>query len=241
MTEVQERKKPLSGSGLKLIAVITMLIDHSYNVLDYFPVFRQVFWEITPNYQVSVYLLCRTVGRIAFPIYAFLLTEGFHYTHDRKKYAWNLLGFALLSEIPWNLLHGGTIFYKSQNVFFTLFLGLLCMIVYETYQNDTIDQLCYLLIIAVVAVFLNADYGLKGVGFIFAMYLLREKKIPQMFVSSAFLSGNIFYTFGVMSAFIPINLYNHERGFIRGKFWKYAFYAFYPVHMLILYLIKKNL
>lgn len=241
MTETQEKKKPLSGSILKLIAVITMLIDHSHHVLDNIPGFRRVFWNINPEYQVSAYLLFRTVGRIAFPIYAFLLTEGFQHTHDRKKYASNLFLFALISEIPWNLLHGGSVFYKSQNVFFTLFLGLLCMIVYETYQQEHKKQLLYLIIIAVIAVFLNADYGLKGVGFIFAMYLLREKKIPQMLVSTAFLSGHIFYTFGVMSAFIPINLYNHERGFIRGKFWKYAFYAFYPVHMLLLYFLKQNL
>ena len=239
--ELQEKKKPLSGSVLKLIAVITMLIDHSYHVLDKFPGFRHVFWKINAEYQVSFYLLCRTVGRIAFPLYAFLLTEGFRHTHDRKKYALNLFIFALISEIPWNLLLGGKIFYEKQNVFFTLFLGLLCMTVYEHYRENLKKQLCFLLIIAVTAMFLNADYGLKGVGFIFAMYLLREKKVPQMFVSSAFLSGNIFYTFGVMSAFLPINLYNQERGFIRGKFWKYAFYAFYPVHMLILYLIQKNL
>jgi len=241
MMEVQEKKKPLSGSALKLIAVMTMLIDHSYHVLDKFPIFRQVFWNISTNYQVSLYLLCRTVGRIAFPLYAFLLTEGFQHTHDRKKYAGNLLLFALISEIPWNLLHGGKLFDRSQNVFFTLFLGLLCMIVYEAYQENRKKQWIFLIAIAVIAMFLNADYGLKGVGFIFAMYLLREKKIPQMFVSSAFLSGNVFYTFGAMGAFIPISLYNQERGFIRGKFWKYAFYAFYPVHMLILYFIKKNL
>ena len=179
MTETQEKKKPLSGSILKLIAVITMLIDHSHHVLENIPGFRRVFWNINPEYQVSAYLLFRTVGRIAFPIYAFLLTEGFQHTHDRKKYASNLFLFALISEIPWNLLHGGSVFYKSQNVFFTLFLGLLCMIVYETYQQEHKKQLLYLIIIAVIAVFLNADYGLKGVGFIFAMYLLREKKIRR--------------------------------------------------------------
>ena len=239
--ELQEKKKPFSGSVLKLIAVITMLIDHSHVILEKYPFFKEIFFETKPAYQLSWYMICRTVGRIAFPIYAFLLTEGFMHTHDRKKYALNLFIFALISEIPWNLLHGGTWFYETQNVFFTLFLGLLCMITYETYREDTGKQLCFLLIIAVIAMLLNADYGLKGVGFIFAMYLLREKKVPQMFVSGAFLSGNIYFTLGVMSAFIPINLYNQERGFIRGKFWKYAFYAFYPVHMLILYLIKKNM
>ncbi len=238
MIELQEKKKPFSGSTLKLIAVITMLIDHTAHVLlEKIPFFTQTLIKLFDD-DISFYMLFRTIGRMAFPIYAFLLTEGFLHTHDRKKYALNLFIFALISEIPWNLEHCGKISYEKQNVFFTLFLGLLCMMIYETYQENHKKQLLYLLAVAFGAMLLNADYGLKGVGFIFAMYLLREKKIPQMFVSSAFLSGNFFYTSGVMLAFLPINLYNQERGFIRGKLWKYAFYAFYPVHMLILYYIK---
>ncbi len=239
--EVQEQKKPLTGSGLKLIAVITMLIDHSHVLLEHIPGFTRTLITVMPEYPLSWYVIVRTVGRIAFPVYAFLLTEGFRYTHDRKKYACNLFLFALISEIPWNLLHGGKLFYETQNVFFTLFLGLLCMMIYEAYREQPLKQLVYLLAAALTAMFLNADYGLKGVGFIFAMYLLREKFIAQMFVSACFLSGNLFYTIGVMLAFIPIALYNQERGFIKGKLWKYAFYAFYPVHMLILYFINQNL
>lgn len=239
---MQESKKILSGSALKLIAVIIMLIDHTACfLLASEPFFNQKLVINSKPYDFSLYIFLRAVGRLAFPIYGFLLTEGFQHTHDRKKYALNLLSFALISEIPWNLIHGGTLTYKTQNVFFTLFLGLLCIMIYETYQNDLKKQLLYLSGVAVFGLFLNADYGLKGVGFLFAMYLLRKKKIPQAFICTCFLSNTIPYTIGVACAFLPINLYNHERGFIKGKFWKYAFYAFYPVHMLILYFIKFHL
>ena len=236
---MENSKKIFSGSALKLIAVATMLIDHIASaLLRNHSFFNQTLEIGSKSYDLSIYIFLRTIGRIAFPIYGFLLTEGFRYTHDRKKYALNLLGFALISEIPWNLLHGGTLLYGSQNVFFTLFLGLLCMIIYETYQQDFKKQLLYLSGIAVFGLFFKADYGLKGIGFLFAMYLLREKKIPQALICTSILATTIPYTLGVACAFLPINLYNHERGFIKGKFWKYAFYAFYPVHILILYIIK---
>ena len=139
---MQESKKMLSGSALKLIAVITMLVDHTACfLLVSVPIFNKKLVINSTPYDFSFYIFLRAVGRLAFPIYAFLLTEGFQHTHDRKKYALNLLGFALISEIPWNLLHGGTMHYKTQNVFFTLFLGLLCMIIYETYQQDLKKQL----------------------------------------------------------------------------------------------------
>ena len=216
-----------------------MLIDHTACfLLASEPFFNQKLVINSTSYDFSLYIFFRTIGRIAFPIFAFLLTEGFQYTHNRKKYALNLLVFALLSEIPWNLLHSGTLLYEKQNVFFTLFLGLLCMIIYETYQQDFKKQLLCFSGIFLAGILLNADYGLKGIGFIFVLYLLKEKKIPQAFISTCFLSNTIPYTIGVMCAFLPINLYHHERGFIKGKFWKYVFYAFYPVHMLILYFIK---
>ncbi|MDE5792408.1 MAG: conjugal transfer protein TraX, partial [Oscillospiraceae bacterium] len=99
--------KIFSGSALKLLACITMLIDHiSHVLLIHIPACTEVFWQIE-NYhiQFSVYTIGRYIGRIAFPIYAFLLAEGFQHTHSIKKYALNLLLFALISEIPWNLEH----------------------------------------------------------------------------------------------------------------------------------------
>ena len=83
---------------------------------------------------------------------------------------------------------------------------------------------------------LKADYGLGGFAFILVMYLLREEKILQAVVGTCIESGG--WAAGL--AFIPINLYNGKRGFIRGKVMKYAFYAAYPVHIMIIYLIRKE-
>lgn len=231
-----EKYKIFSGSALKIIACVTMLIDHvSHTLLMQIPAFTQPFLEIeTYGIQFSVYTIGRFIGRIAFPVYTFLLTEGFQHTHNRKKYALNLFLFALISEIPWNLEHTGTIYYDKQNVFFTLLLGLLCMICYEKFQHQPAKQLVCLLALSAVALLGKMDYGFRGMAFIFLMYLLREQKIPQAVIGTSMLS----YPAASAFAFIPINCYNQQRGFIQGKFVKYFFYAFYPAHMLILYVIK---
>lgn len=236
MLSQSEKYKIFSGSALKLFACITMLIDHVSHILwIQIPVFTKPFLEIEAYHlQISVYMIGRLIGRMAFPVYAFLLTEGFQHTHDRKKYAWNLFVFALISEIPWNLEHTGTLRYENQNVFFTLLLGLLCMICYEKFQNHPAKQLVCLTALSMTAILAKTDYGFRGMAFIFMLYLLRDKKIPQAVIGASMLSYPV--TAGL--AFIPINCYNQKRGFIQGKFAKYCFYAFYPVHMLVLYFIK---
>ena len=122
--QIPQKYKVFSGSALKMIAVVTMLIDHvGHILLSQYPLAVDVWCEIGEE-QISLYWIFRTIGRTAFPIYCFLLTEGYIHTHDRKKYGLNLLVFALISEIPWNLEHVGKIAYPDkQNVFFTLFLG----------------------------------------------------------------------------------------------------------------------
>ena len=145
--------------------------------------------------------------------------------------------FALISEIPWNLEHTGTIFYEGQNVFFTLFLGVLCLLFYEEYQQNRTKQMLYMFLTVFVAVCLQADYGLKGIACILTVYLLKEKPVPRAVIAGGMLN----YPLACMLAFVPIAFYNHKRGFIQGKIWKYDFYAIYPVHMLILYLIKLKL
>ena len=221
----------LSGSGLKLIAVITMLIDHVaafiliYNPVPLFTLFGT---------EITLYWLMRRVGRLAFPIYCFLLVEGFRHTRDRRAYALNLCVFALLSEIPWNLLLGNGLFYRTQNVFFTLLLGLMGMWTVEQFQRDLKRETPLLLLLLAAAFFLRADYGIQGFGLILILYLLRERRDWQSLAGCAMLSSSP----AAMLAFIPINLYNGKRGFVRGPVWKYAFYAFYPLHMLALYLIR---
>lgn len=233
---IPERFRFLSSSGLKVIAVITMLIDHVASVL-----LREnpvVLLQIA-DYQLTLYTLMRTIGRIAFPIFAFLLAEGFHYTSDRKKYGIRLLVFALISEIPWNLEHSGKLFYSSQNVFFTLLLGFLGLCVIEELKTAAkkTKGIAWLFALLVISIVLRADYGCSGFGFILLMGLLREYPVFRAVTGSCFLSSR--WQAGM--AFIPIAFYNGKRGFIKGRVLKILFYVIYPLHMLILYLIKENM
>ena len=231
----EQKYRILSGSTLKLIAMISMLIDH----LAAFVFTKSGFMNepLLPAVSkgITIYKICRVIGRFAFPIFCFLITEGFIHTHDRKKYGINLLGFALISEIPWNLIHSGKLVYTSQNVFFTLFLGFAAIWSYETFKEDMPKLGAALLLLFIASVLLRSDYGSKGMAFILILYIMREQKILQAFIGSCVLSSPVF----IMAAFVPINMYNGERGFIKGKAAKYAFYAFYPLHLLVLYLIRK--
>ena len=219
----------LSGSWLKVIAVLTMLIDHVASVLlkNSGIVLLNVAGHVFTLYEAMRY-----VGRLAFPIYAFLLVEGFLHTSNRKKYGINLFVFALISEIPWNLEHTGKLFYSGQNIFFTLLFGYVALCVIEGFKGK--KRVGFLLILLFVSVIFRADYGCAGLGFILMIYTLRDKKLIQAVIGSCFLSS----TWVAGLAFIPINLYNGKRGFIKGKLMKYAFYAIYPLHMIALYLLK---
>ena len=106
----------------------------------------------------------RDVGRAAFPIFCFLLVEGFLHTHNRFKYGRNLLIFACISEIPWNFAQNGTLLYPDkQNVFFTLFLGYLAFCLVEHFEKNASMQLVCMLLLLAVSYFLKADYGYKDV------------------------------------------------------------------------------
>ena len=95
-------------------------------------------------------------------------------------------------------------------------------------------SLAALLLLLLVVLGFNADYGVKGFGLILLLYLLREQKILQAVLGTCFLTST--WVGGL--AFIPINLYNGERGFIRGRILKYAFYVAYPLHILVIWLIR---
>lgn len=221
----------LSGSALKMIAIILMLIDHTagHVLTSSYPVSFTVF-----NTTVTLYRLMRWAGRLSFPIFAFLLTEGFIHTRDRRKYGRNLLIFALISEIPWNLEHTGTLLYAKQNVMFTLLLGFLGMCVIEAYKDDIPKQAGLLILLLFVSFVLKADYGYRGFAFILLLYALRNNKVLQCVIGTCLLSST--WIGGL--AFIPINMYNGKRGFIKTPLLKYAVYALYPLHMLVIYYIR---
>ncbi len=230
----------LSGSLLKLLAVIVMLIDHTaaFVLYLYKPAMQPILF--IGSYELSLYKIMRYIGRTAFPIFVFLLVEGFCHTHNKKKYGINLLIFAVLSELPWNLLHSGTCFYDKQNVFFTLLLGYIGMVVIERYKDtkivlSKIKQATILFVLLLLSMLLKADYGVVGFGYIVLIYILKDNRIFQVLLGICFLPSK--WIGGL--AFIPINLYSGKRGFIKGNIAKYFFYGFYPLHMICLYIIRR--
>jgi len=214
---MEESRFGINGFWLKLIAVITMLIDHTGSVL--FP----------------QYIELRYIGRIAFPIYCFLIVEGAMHTSDIKKYQLRLLLFAFISEIPFDLAHGGAAFdFQSQNVFFTLFLGLFAVSAIERYKRS-FKSSAIVVLICLLSILLKTDYSVGGVCFILFFYIFYKNKIAQCIsfaLTNALVFGGI-QNYALFSL-IPIYLYNGKRGINV----KYLFYIFYPAHLMILYIIK---
>lgn len=199
----------------------------------------------------EIYEIMRLIGRMAFPIYCFLLVEGFLHTRSVKKYAIRLLGFAFLSEIPFDLSLSGTVWNSTySNVFFTLFLALLSIWAisyiekfYEFWKEKQWDMFFGILIVGlmgvlVLAVFgglaewvLYSDYGFAGVLAIVVMYVFRKTKEAGfgagVFALSVFSST---IEIAALCMLYPLVRYDGTR----GKNIKYVFYAFYPVHLLLL-------
>lgn len=217
----QKNRYSLNGVDLKKMAMISMLIDHIGFLL------------IPPG---GLYFLFRLVGRLAFPLYAFLLVEGFFHTRDLNGYKKNLLFFALISEIPFNLACNGTVFsLKYQNVFFTLFLGLCMMEVLQRVRGAA-EEVLIIAVFAVSAWILRCDYQIFGILLILLFYWYRRGTCP--FAAPGFLAAymSLGHFCAAALSMIPISRYNGMRG-RQGN--KYLYYLFYPIHLLILYLISK--
>lgn len=222
--------KGLSGSTLKIIAMVTMFIDHiGAAVLARMIIAGNV--ELYDTYQVF-----RLIGRVAFPIFCFLLVEGFTHTRNAGKYATRLCLFAAFSEIPFDLAFASKVLeFEYQNVFFTLAIGLLTIMAYkkvgESVNLNPMTKWFLQLSVAIVgggmAEFLRTDYGMFGVVVIVAFYALRTNRFFQI------VAGCILFVENMTAwlAFIPVWLYNG----VRGLSVKWLFYVFYPVHLLVLY------
>lgn len=245
----RKQNQILNGNALKMIAMVTMFIDHvgaAVIEMGIIEAYRSgnsgisyetamMFWRLD--------LLFRMIGRIAFPIYCFLLVEGFTHTGNVRRYGTRLLVFGLISEIPFDLA-----FFHSwcdtghQNVFFTLLLGLIALWFLRRYEGCVWKQGAALLVCSGAAWVLKTDYDAYGVILIAFLYFIR--RLPK---STRVIAGAVAMSYDGLSdprfltealAIIPISMYNGER----GRRWnKYLFYAFYPVHILALYLVSRLL
>ncbi|MCC8065679.1 MAG: conjugal transfer protein TraX [Clostridiales bacterium] len=234
---LQKQFSGISGSTLKLIAVITMLIDHTgATVIRSISRLPAVTADPTlRNTWQAIYSISRDIGRLAFPIFCFLLVEGFLHTRSPRKYADRLFLFALISEIPFDIALKGSWFYPDkQNVYFTLLIGLLVLIGIRAITNyGTRNLLLSVIPIAagmLLAWWIDTDYNYKGVFLIAVLYLMRDSRLYQCIGGAAAISWEL----PAPLAFLPIYFYNGKRGMPL----KYFFYWFYPVHLMLLYVIN---
>lgn len=232
MKEIHTDKlKCFTSSGLKLIALCTMTIDHIGAVL------------------LPQYLFLRIIGRIAFPIYCFLIVNGMFYTKDCKKYIGRLMLFALISEVFFDLAFFGTVFApQHQNVFFTLAIGLIMIYVSEQFREkgkckilllNCVMELVIVALCCLLAFFLQTDYSYFGIIMIYGFYIFRYNSVLscifQMYMNVIILGG--VQSFAVLALPI-IGLYNGKPG---KKKYKWLFYVYYPAHLLVLFVLEKIL
>lgn len=238
-------KMDLSAAALHILAMAFMLMDHLWATL----------------LPAQEWLTC--VGRIAFPIFAFMAVEGYFHTHNLKKYLLRMLIFAVISEIPFDLMYGGTWFYPvHQNVIWTLMMGLVGIHLMETVRKKK-STFVYILVSAIVVILGGllgtlsmVDYYGIGVLTVFIFYFFRGRKwwclLGQMlalyWVNVEMLGGLMYpiRLFGMefelcqqglaLLALLPIWLYRGRQGY-HSKPFQYFCYAFYPMHMLVIVLV----
>lgn len=244
-----EEKKDIgvTAGALHVLAMALMLCDHMWAML----------------FPAAEWLTC--LGRLAFPIFAFLLVEGYFHTRDLRRYLLRLLIGAVLSEIPFDLMYGGSVFYPyHQNVLWTFLLSLLLMAGIDRVRRrlrpvPAVLASAGLALLGYAAGYAAMlDYYGVGVLTVLAFYFLRKPgwqyrlgELACMYILNVKLLGGYYYTVSVLGyeaeivqqglallALIPIWLYRGRQG-TRGRAFRYFCYAFYPLHMLVLFLVQR--
>lgn len=240
----ETNRKGIDALTLKLLAMAFMLLDHTWATV----------WSV-PWFTV--------VGRLAFPIFAFQIVEGFYHTSDRKRYMRRMALFALLSEIPFDLMVADSFLYPfHQNVMLTFLIALVLM---SWMENNRGSLPKYLAVSAgcvalafVLGLLTFTDYYHYGIFIVFLFYWTYNRRfgwlvqlLGLVYICDA-MAGLVYPVelFGrsfeisqqsfALLALIPIWLYDGRQGY-HSKPLQYACYAFYPVHMLVLYLLSRFL
>ena len=194
------------------------------------------------------------IGRIAFPLFAFLAVEGYLHTSNLKKYIKRLIIFGLISEVPYILFKSiitGKIILET-NVIFTLFLGIISIYIFDKSKNKYLGFILALIPVIIGQV-LRVDYGWYGVGLVFLIYLIKNNKLKFtvlyiIYNLLYYFIGYIKFEFWKISFYMPyivfscfpiifMILYNNKL----GRKIKYFYYWFYPVHLILLFIISKFL
>lgn len=251
----------MSAFVLKLVAICSMLLDHSIKTLFYSQSAVTGIFGESMAWMYELVQAAAPLGRLAFPIFAFFVAEGCRRTHSAKRYVGRLLLFGAVSELPFRLTllkmpwETAWPFWplRLRNVFFTLAFGALACFLCGLLRKKGRPALAALcaLPFAVLAEFLRTDYGFWGVLAIFAAYVFTEKEArllalggiltaiyllkPALSRAQPVILGNDvqMWVFSLL-ALVLLAFYNGER----GKHAKWAFYIFYPAHLILLYLTR---
>ncbi len=227
-SSVKKNNKIFNALWLKIIAAAAMLTDHV----------AVAFFD--ENYAM------RAIGRIAFPIFAYFIAEGYFKTRDVKKYAIRLFIFSLIAQAPYVLAFSSEVY--KPNVIFTLFLGLVAIYFFE--RGDSFLKLLVPLGIALAAELIGSDHGAFGVLMIILFASTKDgtKKVLWGAILVLIMQAAILIQYRVINAqylmflfyLLPMVLlyfYNGKRG-VSGTFSRWFFYVFYPLHLLIIWIIK---
>lgn len=242
----QDSRFDVSSFGLHVLAMSLMLCDHMWATL----------------FPSAEWLTC--AGRLAYPIFAFMIVEGYTHTHDLRKYMLRLLFWATVTEIPFNLMYSGIIFNPfHQNVLWTFLISLLMIILIEKCRAR-FKPAAAVLLSAAIAVLgyiagyaAMADYYGEGVLMVLMFYFLRTTNLKNrllqlifMYILNVELLGGYSYEFTLFGhgfefpqqgfailSLIPVWLYRGRQSF-HSKAFRYFCYAFYPVHMLLLFGVR---
>ncbi len=273
----------LSSTQLKIIAMVLMLVDHIGAFLL--------------TQQDRFYPIYRAIGRLAFPIFCFLIVQGMTHTRSVPKYIARLTVFAFISTPPYNLVHKDNWYsLENMNIFFTLLLGAIAISFLKHLEHDVFKAihnrrsikskiacaligLMFCLSLCFIAYVLNTDYGGYGVAAIIILWLFKKRPLAawgifamltfvcydfELIISDGSslvqLSMNPYYMIVrrvweencklvlvnarqmlAPLAAVPCAFYNGQRGRIlpsKFRYEKYIFYAFYPLHLIIIWVIQ---
>ncbi|WP_313344000.1 TraX family protein [Sedimentibacter sp.] len=212
---------------LKIIALSTMIIDH----------YGAIFHSGTEIYRI--------IGRLSFPIYCFLLVEGYFHTSNVKKYALRLLIFAFISEIPFDLAFFNEVGFIHQNIFFTLFLGLMTIYIIDN-KSINLKYVKYAIIpiSCILAIILAVDYNIIGIIYILSFYYtkkytkLKRFSVIGLIMAVTNFGAYILQQFSLLA--LPIVYFHNGKLGPKNKFLQVSFYAAYPLHLLLFYVIKSR-
>lgn len=226
----------MSTFTLKIIACITMFIDHiGYVIFDGSSYF---------NY----------IGRIAFPIFAFQISQGYIHTKNVKKYLIRLLIFAIVSQLPFFLFYNVISSGFAFNTIFTLFLGLICILLYD--KVNKVLGIISTIILGIIAEICHFDYGFYGVAIIMLFYIFKNNK--SLLISSFIIATILKYAYNtllyapygtetllkVLIYYLPLcfctilsSIFVYFYNGKKGRDLKYLLYLFYPLHLLFIYVL----